>query len=252
MINEQFISLFNKYWLDNQRQFYIAFGLLILVVWYAVNSAQDVISQHPETHAGREIVFSQYVWVIIYKGYFLTIFSLASFVLGLGGPIEERLSGTALFTLSLPVYRRTLIRAKVLASSTQIVVLATGSVVYIPLISMLFGFTYPFQHALLFSLLMIIGGFFFMMLGLYLSFTISRQMVVIPVGVTIMSLMFFIMKTPLLKHLNIFNFMTGAGYLSDTTFLFNQTINIGGIFVILGGLFMATRLLERMFKKVDV
>jgi len=51
----------------------------------------------------------------------------------------------------------------------------------------------------------------------------------IPAGISIMAIIFFITKLPALKQFNIFNFMIGAGYLSDRGFLFNQNINVAGI-----------------------
>jgi ABC-type proline/glycine betaine transport system ATPase subunit len=57
---------------------------------------------------------------------------------------------------------------------------------------------------------------------------------------------------PILKGMNIFNFMVGAGYLSNDNFLFNQPINslgiaLGGIVVII----LAVGL-GRVFKQMDM
>jgi hypothetical protein len=122
----------------------------------------------------------------------------------------------------------------------------------IPLLSILFGFNYPIKDALLFSVLVATGGIIFMYLGFILSLFIGRETVIIPLGMALMSAIFFITKLPALEDVNIFNFMVGAGYLSNDNFLFNQPINSTVILVITLALILISISLNMVFKKIDI
>jgi hypothetical protein len=91
-----------------------------------------------------------------------------------------------------------------------------------------------------------------MLFGFVLSLFITKETIVIPMGVAIMSALFFILKIPVLKEINIFNFMTGAGYLSNDNFLFNQPINSLGIAI--GGIVVMciAMILARAFRQMDM
>ncbi len=248
----EFKMLCYRYWLESRTRFLIALVLMILILVQALSQAEETIKHHPQLFGGRELLFTQYVWVIIYKGYFLTIFTLSSFLFGVGSPVQERASGTALFTLSLPVQRKLLIHSKLIIASLQVLGLSLVMAVLIPFISKLFGFNYPLYNALLFSILIAAGGILFMLMGFAMSLLITKETVIIPLGVAVMSALFFITKMPALKNLNIFNFMVGAGYLSNETFLFNQPINFPGI--AFGGIviiFLALGL-DKIFKQMDI
>jgi ABC-type transport system involved in multi-copper enzyme maturation permease subunit len=241
-----------RYWLESRIRLLIALVLLILILLQALNQAGATIKNHPQLFGGRELLFTQYVWVIIYKGYFLTIFTVASFLMGVGSPVQERASGTVLFSLSLPVPRKLLIYSKLLTASVLVIGLSLFMGFLIPLLSGMFAFHYPLQDALLFSTLIATGGIVFMLFGFILSLFITKETIIIPLGMAVMSALFFITKMPALKHLNIFNFMVGAGYLSDTDFLFNQPINTPVIALIGLIVFLIAIGLGSVFKQMDI
>ena len=131
-----------RYWLESRTRLFIAIVLMILILLQALNQAGETIKVHPQLFGGRTIVFTQYVWVIISKGYFLTIFTLASFLFGVGSPMQERASGTSLFTLSLPIQRKLLVYSKLFAAIVQVSGLSVLMGLIIPLLSKMFGFDY--------------------------------------------------------------------------------------------------------------
>lgn len=241
-----------RYWLESRTRLAIAFVLMTLILLQALNGASDTIKNHPQLFGGRELLFTQYVWVIIYKGYFLTLFVLASFLLGVGSPTQEKGSGTALFSLSLPVKRQLLIYAKLLTATVQVITLSLVMAVMIPLLSRLFGFYYPIRDALLFGVLVASGGVVFMLFGFILSLFIAKETVAIPVGVAIMSALFFLAKMPMVKAINIFNFMVGAGYLNNDDFLFGRPINIPAVAIGCGLLLLISFYLTKAFQYMDV
>jgi ABC-type transport system involved in multi-copper enzyme maturation permease subunit len=241
-----------KHWLESRARFFIALFLLLAITIYAINGAEDTIINHPSLHLGRKINFTQYVWVIILKGEFLTIFTIATFLFGIGGINQENQSGTSHFTLSLPVFRRTVTRSKLLVSALQVFVLSIASILLIPIVATLYGFSYPIKDALLFSCLMSGGGLLFMILGNYLSFFITKQMAAIPLGLSLLAIVFFVTKLPALEEVNIFSFMVGAGYLDNNNFLFKDTINFGQLMMILAVTCGAALLMEQFVKKIDL
>lgn len=252
MINKTFLMMCYKYWLEGKTKFIISVLLLTFIIIYMVNNAGETIQQHPATHFGRKIVFTQYVWVILYKGYFLTLFTFSAFIFGLGGPMQERQNGTVLFTLSLPLYRKVILRAKIITGGLQVVALSLLTAFMLPGISTLFGYHYPLKDALLFSCLMSTAGLLFMLLGIYLSIFINKQMLIPALGVAILSAVFFITKIPALQPLNIFEFIIGSGYLSNANFLFSKDINLAGIGVILSIATGAALFVERVFRRMDL
>ena len=147
-----------RYWLESRSRFCIAVVLLLAITLYIFGQAGNTISQHAGIHAGRVINFTQFVWVVLYKGYFLTIFTLSSFIFGLGGLNQEKKSGNALFTLSLPIKRISLIKSKIVLASVQVIALSLLSAFLVPAVAFLYGFHYPIGDAFLFSCLITAGG----------------------------------------------------------------------------------------------
>lgn len=77
-------------------------------------------------------------------------------------------------------------------------------------------------------------------------------MISIPLGVAIMATFFFVAKLPALKSINIYNFMTGAGYLSNDDFLLNQPINYIGLLLMSSAVLLAAIGLGKVFNGMDV
>jgi hypothetical protein len=96
------------------------------------------------------------------------------------------------------------------------------------------------------------GGLLFMILGNYLSFFITKQMAAIPLGLSLLAIVFFVTKLPALEEVNIFSFMVGAGYLDNNNFLFKDTINFGQLMMILAVTCGAALLMEQFVKKIDL
>jgi ABC-type transport system involved in multi-copper enzyme maturation permease subunit len=224
----------------------------VVVIVYAYSGAKSTIENHPRFHAGRVLTFTQYVWVLVYKGYFLTIFSLSSFLFGVGSPTQEKANGSALFTLSLPVKRKSLIEAKVFTASLEIILISFIMALIIVVMALPYGYSYPLKDALLFGALMTCGGLVFMVIGFLLSLMISKEAVIIPLGTALMAVVFFVTKLPALEKANIFNFMTGAGYLSNDSFLFIKALNAVGILILLGTVYIGMKVARHFFALMDI
>jgi hypothetical protein len=224
-MNTYFQPLFFKYWKESRTKFLIASVLIIAIIIYAINGAGITIKSFNQNHTDRKIVFTQYVWVILYKGYLLTIYTFASFMFGLGGVMHEKQNGSILFSLSLPLKRTWLVRTKLISAVTQVIALSFLPVLVLPIISALYHFAYPVKEAFFFSLLMSCGGILIMFLGAYLSLIISKELVIPSLGTAILITLYFVLKFPAMEDVNIFNAMIGAGYLSSDNFLFIKPLN---------------------------
>lgn len=227
-MNNRLIIISYRYWLESRTRFIISLVLLLAVTWYIIHGADRVIKQFLVVRPSEAFPFTKYIWFLLYKGYLLTLYTFCTFVLGLGGIMQEKQAGSATFALSLPLKRKEVVRAKISIASCEVFALAMLSTLAIVLFSRAYNHVYPWQHAITFGILMTAGGLVFMMLGICLSLFISRELVLPTTGLAIIGAVFFLTKLPALKTLNIFNLMCGAGYLSNETFLFIRPFNWQG------------------------
>ncbi len=243
--------LLYKNWLESRTKFISSVLIIAVIIFFTINRSEKFISDYTANYPSKHLVFTQYVWVLLYKGYLLTMFIFSCFIFGLGGLMHEKQQGSALFTLALPLHRKILFRSKVIVAIIEIVLLSLVPVLLIPGLAVVYHFTYPLKDALFFSFLMSTGGLLFMILGVSLSLFIAKELVVPTIGVGIMVTLFFISKFPFFKPLNIFNYMAGAGYLSDENFLFQDSINWVGAMVCLGLGTTLYFILEKIILKKD-
>lgn len=115
----------------------------------------------------------------------------------------------------------------------QLTMLVLFSAIALPFISFLAGYSYPLADAFCFAILMWSGGLVFISFGSLLSTASNHEFVAPTLGLSIIVVLFFLLKLPVLKPLNIFVFMTGAGHLDNENFLFNTGLNMPGILLCL-------------------
>ena len=118
----------------------------------------------------RKFTFTQITYLQNYAGILRNIFVVLTLLLGLGGLLRERASGTAPFTLALPVRRACFIAARAIVGFGQITVLALLPALLIPAFSRWSHHSYPsVAQALHFSVLWIVCGTVFFAFGLLVS-----------------------------------------------------------------------------------
>lgn len=250
-MNNRIYLLSYRYWLESRTRFIISLLLLFAVSWYIISGAENVIKQFITARPNEPFPFTKYIWFLLYKGYLLTLYTFCSFVLGLGGIMQEKQNGSASFTLALPVNRTEIVRAKISIASSEVFALAFLSTFGIVLFAAFYGHHYPWQHALTFGILMTAGGLVFMMLGIFLSLFISRELVLPTTGIAIIGALFFLTKLPALKMFNLFNLMCGAGYLSNETFLFIRPFNWQGVLACVVVAVFTAIIAEQVVRKKD-
>ncbi len=152
------MMLYYKAWQESRARFLL--GAVTLAVFCVA-----IILLHEQIRGSQGIVpnmrahsYSAHIYNLIYgtaKGMILLL--LLPF-LGLGGLLREKASGTAGFTLALPVSRFRLVEAHVAVGLLELAVLALLPALIVPAISPLVHQSYPVSQALHFSALWFVCG----------------------------------------------------------------------------------------------
>ncbi|HEV8181205.1 MAG TPA: ABC transporter permease subunit [Candidatus Angelobacter sp.] len=178
-----------------------------------------------------------YIWHITYKSYLRDLFVLLALLLGAGGLLRERAYRTAAFTLALPVSRWRLVAARATVGLLEIILLSLLPAVVIPMLSPLVRQSYPFSQAVEFSVLWIVCGSFFFMLG-FLSSTIFAGEYTAPL-ISFLALLGYsaVVDLPGVERYvgDIYDIMTGAGmpYFRQDTFLFSGPLPWASLAIII-------------------
>lgn len=216
--------LIYKAWLETRWRFAAGLALLVAIVFFAVFHAPTVIEVR-EQFRGEHILYAQYLWVLLYKGYFQIFWISAAVALSLGGLWREQPSGAASFTLSLPVSRRRLVLVRSAVGAAEAVVLALVPCVLIWAISPLAGYSYPLSQALSHAALIAGGGLIFYGWGLLLSHLMQGEFSTPTVALSVCLGLFFSFKElQLLEDYSPFDLMSGKHCLDPNTFLLHEPL----------------------------
>lgn len=150
-------------------------------------------------------------------------------MLAFGGLARETETGTALFTLGLPVRRSHLFLARAALAWIQAIALGVGAALLIPLVSRWVGEVYPFGQALSFGLLMSSAGLAVLGLGLLLSEIFEGEFTTPVVGLCAITTIFFSYKAHTLHGWNIFDVMSATASIDPETQLLHGTIPWAGL-----------------------
>ena len=145
------MMLWYKAWRESRSRFLIAACAVALFSVAAIWSARTGFPP-PQT---PKLPYSAFVWGEFYGNGRAAVFSIIALVLGLGGLQRERASGSAPFTLALPVTRGQLVAARAVVGLLQLIVIALLPALIVPALSpVLARHGYPwsqtFQYAALF------------------------------------------------------------------------------------------------------
>lgn len=210
--------LIYKAWLETRWRFLAGLVLLAAIITYTVFQAPTVIKAR-EQFRGEHILYAQYIWILLYKGYFQALWILAAVMLSLGGLWREKSSGVAGFTLSLPVSRRRLVLLRSAVGAAEAITLAIIPCILIWAISPLAGFSYPLREAVSHSILIAGGGLVFYGWGQLLSHLMQGEFSTPTLALSVCLVLFIAFKLLRLETYNPFDLMSGRYYLDPNTFL---------------------------------
>ena len=126
-------------WRESRARFAAAFVLLTALVIYGVVTAPGYIARHNAHFPDKPLPYSVYVWSGFFHYALQGLWVLAAFVLTFGGLAREIGTGTALFTLGLPVRRSHLFLIRAAIAWAQSIALGVGAALLIPLVSRFVG-----------------------------------------------------------------------------------------------------------------
>lgn len=210
--------LIYKAWLETRWRFLAGLLLIIAITVYAVFRAPAIIPAREQFDA-EALPYAKYIWILLYKGYLQALWILSAVMLGLGGLWHEKSSGTANFTLSLPITRRQIILSRTIFGAVEVIILAVIPSILIWAISPLAGYSFPFGEAIFHAILMIGGGLIFYSLGILLSFLMRGEFSTATLALGICLISYTTFNILRFKTYNPFDMMSGKYYLDPNTFL---------------------------------
>jgi hypothetical protein len=160
--------LWYKAWRETRIRFAVA---VLTLVW--VCGVILVLQNHSRFQASPPLNYSAYVWNAIYKDYVRNLFVVLAIVLGCGGLLQEQVTGTAGFTLALPVSRSRLVAVRAGVGILEVTALAFVPAAVIPILSGIVGEPYAASQAFQFACLWACCGVLIFGLAQFLSATIQ-------------------------------------------------------------------------------
>jgi ABC-type transport system involved in multi-copper enzyme maturation permease subunit len=241
--------LIYKAWLETRWRFWAGLALLVAISIYTVARAPNIIQAREQFRPGEHIMYAQYIFILLYKGYLQTLWILAAVMLGMGGLWREKSSGVAALTLSLPVSRRRLVLVRSAVGAAEAIVLAVIPTILIWGLSLLYGNSYPLRDALLHSALMIGGGLIFYGCGVLLSHLMQGEFSTPTLGLSMCLVLFIVFHVLRLESINPFDLMSGKHHLDPNTFLLRGDLPLPllGVYLAVTAttIFIAVKISER-------
>ncbi len=216
-------------WRESRARFAAAFVLLAALVIYGVVTAPGYIARHNAHFPDKPLPYSVYVWSGFFHYALQGLWVLAAMVLTFGGLARETATGTALFTLGLPVRRSQLFLIRAAVAWAQAIALGVSAALLIPLVSRLVGESYPLDQAMAFGALMSSAGLAIIALGLLLSEIFEGEFTTPVVGLCAIATVFFSYKAQILPGWNVFDVMSGTDSIHPQTQLLRGTLPWAGL-----------------------
>lgn len=210
-------ALLWKAWQESRARFFSALALVVIVVSYAILISTDWLARYNSFHPTEPLPYSAFIWSGLFNWLLQATWILAAFVLGLGGLRREGATGSALFTLALPIARTHLLLSRAMVAIAESMLLALTPALLIPLLSSATGHTYPWSQGLLFSLSMGIAGMVFLCVSLLLSSLLEGEFTAPVVGILIVGSVFLGSKQWQLHKWSILDLMSAAGAIDPST-----------------------------------
>lgn len=217
-------ALVSKAWRESRGRFFSALALLFALVVYAVLTSPAFLTRYNARFPDKPLLYSVYVWSGLFHYALQGLWVLAVFVLALGGLAREKATGTALFTLGLPVRRRHLFLIRAGVAWAESILLGLASALLIPILSSLVGEFYPFRQALAFGVLMSAAGLVILAFGLLVSEIFEGEFTAPVVGLCGLTTVFLSYKAHTLRDWNVFDVMSAATSINPNTQLLTGAI----------------------------
>jgi ABC-2 type transport system permease protein len=199
-----------KAWRESRARFLSSAVILAVYCASAVNRARLDFPPRYEPL----LPYTTFIWRNIYNGPDTLMLVVVTLVLGLGGLMRERASGTAAFTLALPVGRLSLITSRAGVGLLETIGLATIPAWIVPALSSRIGHVYPVDQAWLFAGLFAIAGLVWFAAGFAMSVLLDGEHTA-TAGCLLLPFVYLgavnVAGVNRLSAVNVFNVMNGRG-----------------------------------------
>jgi ABC-type transport system involved in multi-copper enzyme maturation permease subunit len=199
-----------KAWRESRARFLSGAVILALYCVSAVNRARLDFPPRYEP----SLPYTTFIWRNIYNGPDTLMLVVVTLVLGLGGLLRERASGTAPFTLALPVSRWSLLISRAGVGVLETIALATIPAWIVPTLSSRIGHVYPADQAWLFACLFVVVGLAWFAAGFALSVLLDGEHTA-TAGCLLLPFVYLgavnVSGAHRLSPVNVFNVMNGRG-----------------------------------------
>ena len=205
-MNEIHRVLYYKAWLETRSRFYTALVVTIAVcgfwtlghTWVQKQWHNDLI-QHPDWNYSAWFMralgdYPFFLYHFIYADMFQKVWVIFAVLLGIGGLTREAAHGTAGFTLSLPVSRRTLFQVRSTLALAELFALSVIALALIIGLSKAMGLEYPIWHGLSHGGLLFFGGVVFLAASLCISQFAEGEHTPALIGLGGVGLLYFVMQ----------------------------------------------------------
>ncbi len=216
---------------ESRTRFFILLLALIFLVAYVILTGPAFVQGYAKLHPDEPMDFNEYVWQALFNYYLQGLWILSAIILGLGGLLREHELGVSMFTLSLPVSRKHLIKIRFLLGVVQTALLGVLPAVLIPLFSNWVGYEYSMLNSIGFSLLMVTAGMIIFSFTLLLSCIFSGEFTAFLISVVTVGSVFFIMKGRSIHQYSLFDIMNGAKSINPKTHLIAYSLPWIGLFI---------------------
>lgn len=218
------LALAWRSWRESRARFAAAFVLLAALVIYGVVTAPGYIARHNAHFPDKPLSYSVYVWSGFFHYALQGLWVLGAFVLTFGGLARETETGTALFTLGLPLRRSQVFLMRSGMAWAQSIALGVGAALLISLVSRFAGEGYPVGQAITFGALMSCAGLVILAVGLLLSEMFEGEFTTPVVGLCAITAVFFSYKAHIVPGWNAFDVMSASASIDPETQLLHGTI----------------------------
>jgi ABC-2 type transport system permease protein len=218
-----------KAWAESRGRFVSALLLLISLVVYAVLTSPGFLLRYNTRFPDKPLLYSAYVWTGLFHYALQGLWVLAALIVTLGGLAREKATGSALFTLGLPVTRLRFFLIRAAVAWAQAIALGLISAVLIPILSSFVGESYPIPQALAFGALMTTAGLVILAFGLLLSEIFEGEFTAPVAGLCALTAIFLSYKAHTLPGWNVFDVMSASTSINPTTQLLTGAIPWPGL-----------------------
>ena len=162
--------------------------------------------------------YTFYLWHYLYQDMLQKAVIVFAVLLGVGGLLRELAHGTAGFTLSLPVARRTLLLVRAAVAALEVALLGVLAVLVIAVCTSAIGERYSLVHALVHVALIVAGGLVALAASLAISASVEGEHAPALIGLSCVTLFYFVaqpytdgeVEPPLVRALNLQSVIAGG------------------------------------------